>query len=327
VDAGVLAQIDRCRTLADYKELEISGARVGRQALSTVVRRSREPSIDLDDAAVRADIRDTILYALRTLELADRTLDTVDPDCVLTVERGYAGFGSISDRALVRGVPVVQFQAAHRDDAFYLKRYTVDSRDLHPRSLDDATWARLLDLGLTEERERALDREMAAQEEGKWVLARRNRSGAEPGGPEALRARLELDDTRKVAAVFSHILWDASMFYGTDVYPDQGRWFAETVRLACEDDRVQWLVKLHPALFWKIRFDGVDEEPAELAMIRELAGELPPHVRLLTPDANVSNVDLFQIVDAGITIRGTVGIELPPLGVPVLPAGTSAYTG
>ena len=320
-------RLERCRTLADYKAFEVDGARIGRQALSTVVRASREPTVDLDDAEVRRSIRNTIEYALRTLYVADRALDTVLPDCLLTVERGYAGFGSISDRALARGVPVIQFQAAHRDDAFYLKRYTLESRDLHPRSLDDSTWNRLLALGLTEEREHELEREVAAQEDGKWFLAQRHRHAAQAGGPERLRARLGLDPDRKTAVVFSHILWDASMFYGSDVYPDQGRWFAETVRLAAEDARVQWLVKLHPALYWKIRFDGVREEPAELAIIRDVVGELPQHMQLLHPDDDVSNVDLFRIIDAGLTIRGTVGIELPPLGVPVLTAGTSDYSG
>ncbi len=327
LDAALADRLERCRTLADYKAFEVEGARIGRQALSTVVRASREPTVDLDDPEVRRSIRNTIEYALRTLHVADRALDDVAPDCLLTVERGYAGFGSISDRALARGVPVIQFQAAHRDDAFYLKRYTLESRDLHPRSLDDSTWSRLLALGLTEEREHDLEREVAAQEDGKWFLAQRHRHSAQTGGPERLRRRLGLDPARKTAVVFSHILWDASMFYGSDVYPDQGRWFAETVRLAAEDDRVQWLVKLHPALYWKIRFDGVREEPAELAIIREVVGELPAHVQLLRPDDDVSNVDLFRIIDAGLTIRGTVGIELPPLGVPVLTAGTSDYSG
>jgi hypothetical protein len=327
LDRDLAERLERCRTLADYKAFEVDGARIGRQALSTVVRASREPTVDLDDPEVRRSIQNTIEYALRTLHVADRALDVVEPDCLLTVERGYAGFGSISDRALARGVPVIQFQAAHRDDAFYLKRYTLESRDLHPRSLDDATWSRLRSLGLTEEREHELEREVAGQEEGKWFLAQRHRHSAQIGGPERLRARLGLDPERKTAVVFSHILWDASMFYGSDVYPDQGRWFAETVRLAAEDDRVQWLVKLHPALYWKIRFDGVREEPAELAIIRNVVGELPPHMQLLRPDDDVSNVDLFRIIDAGLTIRGTVGIELPPLGVPVLTAGTSDYSG
>src|SRR5256885_16944770 len=55
--------------------------------------------------------------------------------------------------------------------------------------------------------------------------------------------------------------------------------------------------------------------------LREAVGELPPHVRLIRPDDDVDNVDLFRIVDAGVTIRGTVGLELPRLGVPALTAG------
>src|SRR5207244_11904279 len=117
------------------------------------------------------------------------------------------------------------------------------------------------------------------------------------------------------------------MFYGRDVYPDQGQWFQETLKLAAESTDVQWLVKLHPALFWKLEQEAARTEPAELETIRETLGALPPHMRLVRPDDDVDNTDLFQIIDAGVTIRGTVGLELPRLGIPVLTAGTSDYTG
>lgn len=325
--AATAAAIERCRTVHDYKALEVGGARVGRQALSSVVRARHEPRVDLDDPEVRAAIRETIEHGVETADVADRVLDAIAPHTLLMIERGYVGFGAIFDRALVRGIPAIQFQAAHRDDAFHLKRYRLETRDLHPRSLDDETWARLLAEGLTEERERALEREMAAQEEGLWFLSKRHRHSGRPRGPEELRRALGLDADRKVAVLFSHVLWDASMFYGQDLYRDQGDWFAKTVRVAAESDEVQWLVKLHPALFWKLRSDRVAAEPAELSMIREAVGELPAHMRLLRPDEDVSNLDLFRITDAGVTIRGTVGLELPPLGVPVITAGTSDYSG
>ncbi len=321
------AALERCRTIQDFKAFEYQQARIGRQALSTVIRARHEPRLDLDDESIRADIRRTIEYAIEGVEVGDRVLDAGSPDCLLMIERGYAGFGSIFDRALARDIPVIQFQAAHRDDSFFLKRYTLEARDLHSRSLDERTWLLLLRDGWNPCREVALTRELAAQEEGKWFLARRHRHAAWRRGPEELREHLSLDPDRKVAVLFSHILWDASMFYGRDIYPDQGRWFIETVRLAAEDDRVQWLVKLHPALFWKLRTDGNHAEPAELEMIREAIGVLPPHVRLLRPDDDVDNTDLFRIIDAGVTIRGTVGLELPSLGVPVLTAGTSDYSG
>ena len=323
----VAAAVARCRTVQDFKAYEYRGARVGRQALATVVRARYEPRVDLDDPEVRADLARTLTYGVEGVHTGERILETLRPDALLMIERGYAGLGSFFDVALERGIEVIQFGSAHRDDAFLMKRYDLETRDLHPRSLDERTWARLLEGGWTEERERALEAELAGREEGKWFMARHARHSARRRGPERLREELGLDPGRKVAVLFSHVLWDAAMFYGRDVFSDQGRWFEETLRLAAGDDRVQWLVKLHPALFWKLEQEGVRAEPAEFAMIREAVGELPPHVRLIRPDDDVDNVDLFQIVDAGVTIRGTVGLELPRLGVPVLTAGTSDYAG
>jgi len=323
----VAAAVARCRTVQDFKAYEYRGARVGRQALATVVRARYEPRVDLDDPEVRADLARTLTYGVEGVHTGERILETLRPDALLMIERGYAGLGSFFDVALERGIEVIQFGSAHRDDAFLMKRYDLETRDLHPRSLDERTWARLLEGGWTEERERALEAELAGREEGKWFMARHARHSARRRGPERLREELGLDPGRKVAVLFSHVLWDAAMFYGRDVFSDQGRWFEETLRLAAADVRVQWLVKLHPALFWKLEQEGVRAEPAEFAMIREAVGELPPHVRLIRPDDDVDNVDLFQIVDAGVTIRGTVGLELPRLGVPVLTAGTSDYAG
>jgi hypothetical protein len=316
-----------CRTVQDFKAYEYRGARVGRQALATVVRARYEPRVDLDNPEVRGALASTLQYGIEGVHTGERILEALRPDALLMIERGYAGLGSFFDVALERGIDVIQFGSAHRDDAFLMKRYDLETRDLHPRSLDERTWARLLEGGWTDERERALDAELAGREEGKWFMARHARHSARRRGPERLRADLGLDPGRKVAVLFSHVLWDAAMFYGRDVFPDQGRWFEETLRLAAEDERVQWLVKLHPALFWKLEQEGVRAEPAEFAMIREAVGELPPHVRLIRPDDDVDNVDLFRIVDAGVTIRGTVGLELPRLGVPVLTAGTSDYAG
>jgi hypothetical protein len=321
------AALAECKTLQDFKLYEYRGARVGRQALSTVVRARHEPRIDLDDPEVEQRLAGTLEYAIEGVETAERLLDAVRPDSLLMIERGYAGLGSIFDVALGRGIPAIQFGSAHRDDAFFLKRYVSDNRDLHPRSLDATTWERLLAGGWTPERERALEAELAGREEGKWFIARHVRHSARRRGADALRRDLGLDPDRKVAAVFAHVLWDAALFYGRDVYPDQGRWFEETLRLAAATPDVQWLFKLHPALFWKLELDGSRREPAELEMIRETLGELPAHMRLIRPDDDVDNNDLFELIDAGLTIRGTVGMELPRLGIPVLTAGTSDYAG
>jgi hypothetical protein len=316
-----------CATVQDFKLLEYRGARVGRQALGSVVRTRHDPIVDLSNAELREDVANAIAYGMEGAQVGETLLDEVQPGVVLMNERGYAGLGAFFDVSLRRGIPAVQFNTAHRDDGYQLKRYSLETRELQPRGLDETTWRALERDGLTPERERELAEELAARETGRWFMAKRVRHGKQRGSVDALRADLGLDPERKVAALFSHVLWDASMFYGRDLYPDQGVWFRETLRVAAEDASVQWLVKLHPALLWKLQANQVDEDPAELDIIRSTLGELPAHMQLLMPDHDIDNRELFELLDAAVTIRGTVGIELPQLGVPVLTAGTSDYAG
>ena len=140
-------------------------------------------------------------------------------------------------------------------------------------------------------------------------------------------AELGLDPSRRTAVLFSHVLWDANMFYGRDLFADQEEWFVESVRAACANDRVNWVVKLHPANVWKRRRDRAEGELTELAAIRDAIGELPPHVHLLAPDNEISTWSLFDVTDWGLTIRGSIGFELPCFGTPVLTAGTGFYSG
>jgi hypothetical protein len=321
------ALMAHCRTVHDFKVLDYRGARVGRQALGSVVRTRHDPIVDLENLSFREDVANAIAYGMEGAQIADFLLDAVKPDVLLMNERGYAGLGAFFDVALRRGIPAIQFAQAHRDDAYHLKRYTLESRELPPRGLDEETWQALAEDGWTDERQTRLDEELAARETGRWFMARRVRHGQIRGSAEALAADLGLIPGKKTVSLFAHVLWDASMFYGRDLYPDQGVWFRETLRLAAEDDSVQWLVKLHPALLWKLQSNQVEEDPAELDIIRATLGELPPHMKLLMPDHDVDNRELFELLDAAVTIRGTVGIELPQRGIPVLTAGTSDYAG
>jgi len=142
-----------------------------------------------------------------------------------------------------------------------------------------------------------------------------------------VRYRLGLDPAKRTAVVFAHVLWDANMFFGEDLFDDQEQWFVETVRAACANDRVNWVVKLHPANVWKRRRDGVERELGDLRAIREAVGELPPHVHLMRHDSPIATRSLFEVTDVGVTIRGSVGWELPCFGVPALTAGTGFYSG
>src|SRR5581483_2391026 len=99
--------------------------------------------------------------AMQSVLVSERLLDDVNASIVVFNEKNYAGFGSVYDVALARGANVIQFVHAgiHWRDALLFKRFTSESRRVHPHSLSTESWERVRRLPWTEERDRALQEE------------------------------------------------------------------------------------------------------------------------------------------------------------------------
>jgi hypothetical protein len=198
---------------------------------------------------------------------------------------------------------------------------------MHPSSVAPETLDALARREWTEREERALSELFADRYSGKWFLQARNQPDTKPTDRAALSARFGLRSDRKIAVVFSHVLWDANLFYGEDLFEDYGDWFVATVRAAAANPDIEWLIKMHPANLWKRARDGVGGEFAEVELIRAKIGGLPRHVHLVEPDSDIDTLSLFRSGDYGITVRGTSGMEMPCFGKPTLTAGTGRYSG
>lgn len=314
-------------TVQRLKALEYRSVRVGIQTLSTLSRSFEKGRIRLSDPNVRQALERILPQAMQAVHAGESLLDLVDPEIMVFLEKGYAGFGELYDVALNRDVNVIQYVASgiHWRDALLFKRYTQATRRVHPASLAQPSWERVRSLPWTEKHEQELDEEFAIRY---GPAEKHPDAGLQAGKPirsaDDVRSDLGLRADRKVAVLFSHVLWDANLFYGDDLFEDQETWLVETVRAAVENPALDWLVKLHPANAYKTASGrALNDENA----IKEAIGELPAHVKLLGPDTPINTYSLFKLADYGITIRGTVGFELPCFGAPILTAGTGRYSG
>src|SRR5690606_1663286 len=98
---------------------------------------------------------------------------------------------------------------------------------------------------------------------------------------QRVRKLLGVDPSRKLAVIFAHISWDASFGRGRDLFSDYEEWLVQTVRAACANPNLQWLVKVHPAHSGKSEIDFWQSEPSEIGIIRERVGALPEHIRVI----------------------------------------------
>jgi hypothetical protein len=300
---------------------------LGPQLLSSVSRRRFEGAPDPRNPEVRDALLDQLAASVGFVHAAEKYLARANPSIILVNEPNYHILGPFVDVAIARGIPTIHYTQPSRDDALVLKKLNRETRRIHPNSITGKTLDALLLEPWTDEHEEVLDQEFVKRYGGVWKIQARNQPGTVDMKVAEVRSALQLDPSKPTAALFSHVLWDANLFYGKDIFENYGDWFIETVKAAVANPRLNWLVKLHPANIWKRKVSGASDEYAELRLIREQIGELPAHVRILPPDTRISTLSLFKTVDVGITVRGSIGYELPCFGVPVVTAGTGRYCG
>lgn len=318
--------LDQVTTFDSLIKLQHRDVDMGRHVLSRVLRKLHVGRVDLSDHEFYRNLKQYITKSEQTIRAAEEMVKDVQPSMVLFFEKGYTPLGEIFDVVVNRGLNVIQWSYTHRNDAFTLKRYTREMRYCHPFSLSDKTWDFVRQMPWTDEHESVLMGEMKGRyKKGTWF----NRYGMKQKTRktrEEIERQLDLDTSKKTAVVFSHVLWDATFFYGNNIFETYEDWLIETVRTAILNPSVNWLVKLHPHYVWKIKKEGINEKIRDNSVISEEFGVLPNHVKLLNPDTDISTFALFDVTDYCLTVRGTIGMEMSCFGIPVLTAGTGRYS-
>ena len=315
-------------TFQTLLQAQYRGVSIGRHVLSSIVRKLLTGRVELGNAEVRRLLYPFLLQALRAVHTSEALLDRVSPCLVLFLEKGYSPYGELFDVAVNRHLNTIQWFQPHRSDALAFKRYTHENRHRHPFSLSEQTWEAVKRMAWTEARAHELTQEISGRyADGSWFSRKFLRDHTSVKSVDAVRQHLALNPTKKTAVIFSHVLWDATFFYGDNLFNDYEQWLVETVKAACANPAVNWIVKLHPDYTWKLKNMGVKGKPRDYQALQDGVGRLPDHVKVIAPETDLSACSLFPVTDYCLTVRGTVGIEMACAGIPVITAGTGRYSG
>lgn len=299
----------------------------GNAALSTLVRKLRSTGLKFQDPIVQEMLKDAFRRSVRIVHAAEMLFDEHTFEAVLFHEKGYTPFGELYHSAVLHDLNVVQYHYAQKPKSFVLKRYNKANRKQHPFSLSEQSWkhVQLLDWPKSEE-DVFMDILHESYEAGTWFNRKALLADKSLQSPEIVRKELGIDPKKKVAMIFSHVLWDASFFFGESLFDDYEHWLVETVKAACANDAVQWYIKLHPDYIWKMKDMGAGVKPQDVLAIESDVGTLPDHVRVIPPETSITTYSFFPVIDYCITVRGTIGLEAPCFGIPVFTAGTGRYS-
>lgn len=320
--------LDAVQEQADLHKQDYRGIPAGKFALSTYMRRTRRGRIDVSDPAVRSELLKCLSQSLHHTDDAIGIMDAFSPDLVFFIDRGYTPEGEVFEAALLSGAEAITMNTAHRGGYVMYKRYGPLNKGQHPVSLSQESWQSILNMAFSNKHWQMTHGELAdAYGSGQWYDEVGTQFGKSLLDKASIISQLGLDPHRKTAVLFAHMFWDATFFWGEDLFEDYEEWFIESLKAMAKNNRLNWVIKLHPANNVKNARDGFTGEHVEYDAIRRAVGELPSHIKILAPEAPISTFSLFEMIDYCLTVRGTVGIEAACFGIPVITAGTGRYDG
>lgn len=314
-------------TVRDLLQLRYHQVDIGRIALSNVLNRHKFASFDLDRPDMLAEVCHELIQSQQNVLAAEALINQQRPDLALLLEKGLSPMAELFGVCVANGIPVVQYVGSQSTNQYVFKRYNFQNRHQHPFSLDPATWEHVKRMPWTAEQGALLLNEFAdSYRKGLWFNRKFLHHGKLIKTADAVRKQLGLDPGKKTAVIFSHVLWDATFFYGEGLFDDYETWLLNSVRAACDNPKVNWIVKLHPDLVWKLKYEGYTGELRDVIAMKSAIGRFPDHVKLVLPETDISTYSFFEVADYCLTVRGTIGIEMACHGVPVLTAGTGRYS-
>ncbi len=311
---------------AELHAFDYDGVPCGKIAMSSLMRNQRRGRFDFGDNATRRILADALARSIAAVEAARELLHKHRPAAVVLSDRGYTPFGEISYLCTEGGIPVYTWNVAHRYGLIVMKRFSKHNTHLHHHSLSSESWRKISQLNWCDAYQAASERELTdSYTSGEWYGEVGTQFHVSSVEKQALIERLNLDPDKKTAVLFPHIFWDGTFFWGEDLFDDYEQWYCEVLKVARENTRLNWVIKIHPANIVKDVRDKHSAEHSEVTAMRRVLGETPSHIHLVEASSDISTLSLFSIMDYCLTVRGTIGIEAAYRGIPVLTAGTGRY--
>jgi len=308
------AQAERC-TPSNILDLSHKGLQLGRNVLSALTRYQQGSSAPVDPRI----LSEYAFSALVSAEAAGNALERFNPVRVLMSHAVYVDWGPALNAAISRGIPVTGWKASYLTARFFFRHVTDPDRiDFH--NIHDRTWQARATSALTADEDDALQTFLDRRYRQRVNFDMRNLKEY-TGETERFRARYGLEEGKPVWGIMAHINWDSVSDYSPMAYSSFNDWIIDTIDQASRVPGVQWLIKVHPAEMDYDPNNGVQR------LIESRFPDLPVNVRIVPANEEISPLEFFDLLDGGVTVYGTSGLELALAGKPVILAGEAHYGG
>jgi hypothetical protein len=294
--------------------LEWEGLNIGKNVRSSITRYLQGAALTGHEAIIHEYAYSGVVAACT----ASRALERFKPWRVFMSHGTYIDWGPALHTAFDRGIPVTGWKASYLSWHFYL-RHVEDPTRIDFKKLSVECWKGIQSKDLTAEENARLNKFLVDRYHNKVSFDMKQLKTYRKDVSD-LKAKYA-PSGKPIWAVLAHINWDSVSDYAPMAYPSFDDWMIDTIKHAIEVPNVQWLIKIHPIEAWDNPASGVQR------LIEREFPSLPDHVRVIPAEEDISPANMFELIDGGVTVYGTAGLELALMGKPVILGGEAHYGG
>lgn len=244
--------------------------------------------------------------------VADYLLKEIQPSLYITLDGIYTTFGSIVDSLRAHNIPTLVYQPnGFRDRSIYIgeNHFSINNVSSH--------WNVFIKDGYTAK----------VRQEAEAFM--RNRLKLESYVMSSIDKEwltlIEEEKRRykKTVCMFPNLTWDGAIIERDIVFNGLGAWLKESVEWIV-DKNILLVIREHPQPEYV--YNNME---SSLTLVRELIPDIDKYenVILIKGTESVNSYQLIRAVaDCSIVYNGTLGVEIPCMGEPVIIAANSPYS-
>lgn len=259
------------------------------------------------DAAEIAVYKDFLASGMVMTDVCTQLLERYKPDVICMINGLLFAERILYELARQRGKTVITHEIGTMVNTLMF------SRNLGEWVDSDTAWEHYSGTPLNEEENQGLDTLLQSRKQSErelikiWSRANEDK--------ERIYNRLNLDKRKIVVTLFSNLIWDTGLVGKDRAFKSMTEWALETVKFFRDKPEVQIIVRVHPA---EVKSDGhIPKEKLAETIAAEFP-ELPPNIKVVAPDSDISSYALMAISACGLVYVTTAGLEMAVMGKPVI---------
>ncbi len=307
-----ITQIAQSLPWQDLKNFSYESLNIGPNIQSSVLRNLQGADYINQKSTLSACAYRAMLYA----SAAAHAIEKHSPSKIFMSHGVYAEWGPALQLALKKNIPVSLWSGSYKPFHFYFLQVT-SSDGLHPQKISNRAWEYRSKNKLTINEQKRLstfffERYTKGRSFDLDILYKEE-------GVKELRNRYQLNEQYPVWGILCHVNWDNVSDTTVKLYDTFNEWIIETIEIIKNIKHINWLIKIHPCEATSNPRNGIEQ------LIKDKYPTLPSHIKVISALEKTSPQSFYQLLDGGITVAGTGGIELALLGKPVILAGKAYY--